>query len=306
MDSLHRGKGVLCALLAGFIYGFTPILTRLTYDGGNNGVNMTFLRGLLALPVLFVLVRAHGEDMRLTAQQVRAALLCGLGSAATTVALYMSYSYTSVGMATTLHFIYPVLIVVAGLLFFREKLGRGKAIALALAVVGVFCFMEAGSASFEGYALALSSAVTFCIYLMIMERSSLSTLFYFKLSFYLSLVTSAITGLFGAATGNITFAMTPQAWGLIVIIALCASVGALPLMQVAVRNLGAATTGILSTFEPITSIVLGILVLGESLTPVKAIGCLLILSSVVLITLAETKSPPAETKSPPLESERLG
>ena len=82
------------------------------------------------------------------------------------------------------------------------------------------------------------------------------------------------------------------------------SVGAVTLFQLGVLYVGPSTSAILSTFEPITSIVCGVLILGESLSLLKIIGCVLILSGVILITLSESKkSPPAD---PPAEDDTDG
>ena len=111
-------KGICCTLLSAVIFGFTPILVRIAYEGGANSITITFLRAWLALPLLYALMHRRHIPLRLEDSQVKHVLLLGIvGSCATTVCLYMSYNFISVGMATTLHFIYPILVSLGCALF---------------------------------------------------------------------------------------------------------------------------------------------------------------------------------------------
>ena len=144
--NLQKYKGILFTILSATIFGFTPILGRITYDGGSNGITLTFLRSILALPVLYFLVRRRGLSIRVAPSEVKKILLTGVvGSALTTILLYSSYTYISVGMATTLHFVYPLVISVACVVLFKEKMTPLKICALVLATAGIFFFADKSS-----------------------------------------------------------------------------------------------------------------------------------------------------------------
>lgn len=95
---------------------------------------------------------------------------------------------------------------------------------------------------------------------------------------------SLCTGLFGAVSGQLVLVLPPEAWVLSLMVSFFTSLGALPLFQLGVRYTGASTAAVLSTLEPITSIAVGILVLGEELSVFKWVGCVLILAGVVLVS----------------------
>lgn len=290
MKATH--KGILFTALSAVIFGFTPILARITYDGGANGTSITFLRAVLSLPVLFVLLKRKGISFRLHPTERKGILLVGIfGTSLTTILLYISYSYIPVGMATTLHFGYPMLVAAGCVCFFQEKMNAYKLTALASGTAGIALFFERGSQTgVIGMVLALLSGVTYAFYIIYVDKCGLKEMYYFKLSFYLCVMMSLVSGGFGLATGTLTLNLTPKAWLFALLVSLFTSVGAISLFQLGIKLTGAPTAAILSTLEPIISVVLGVLVLGESISVPKIVGCLFILVSVVLITLSEAKA----------------
>lgn len=287
MNATYRG--ILYTVASAAIFGFTPILTRIAYGGGANGVTMTFLRAVIALPVLFAIVRRKGIPLRVTPEELKSASLAGiLGTGATCIMLYMSYNYISVGLATTLHFIYPLLVAAACVALFRERMNGWKVCALAAGTLGIALSVDfASPGGVTGMALALLSGATYTFYIIYVDRSGLKNMYYFKLSFYLCIMMALASGVYGLLAGQLTFRLTPMAWFFAVLVSLFTSVGALSLFQLGIRYTGASTAAILSTLEPITSIILGVLVLGERISAAKLLGCACILGSVILITLAE-------------------
>lgn len=287
----YRFKGILFTSLSAVIFGFTPILGRLTYPMGSNGITLTFFRGFLCLPVLFILLKAKGISLKLTKKELGAAILLGTaGCGLTTALLYLSYSYQPVGLSTTLHFIYPAATAVGCILLFKEKLGGMKLFALVLSMAGVLMFADfqtAGTAT--GFVLAILSGFTYAFYIIFMDRSGLKEMHFFKLAFYVCCSMSVCAGLFGLFTGQLNFSLPPEAWLLSLLVSLFTSVGALPLFQLGVRYTGASTAAILSTLEPITSIIVGVFVLNEEFTLLKLAGGALILISVVLIAAAKER-----------------
>ena len=290
----ERYRGILFTALSAVFFGLTPVLARSAYDGGANGISMTFLRALLALPVLFVLVRARGVPLKMEPDEWRGVLLTGgLGTALTSILLYSSYSYIPVGMATTLHFIYPLLVAAACVFLFRERLGPLKVVALVCGAAGILLFLDRGAPGGAlGMGLALLSGVSYSFYIIYLDQSGLKNLYYFKLTFWLCAVMGVVAGGFGLLTGTLSLHLTPKAWLFACLVALFSSVGAVTLFQVGIRMIGASAAAILSTLEPITSVLLGVLVLHEELTLPKLGGCACILASVVLITLAESGRSP--------------
>lgn len=288
---MKKHLGLICAIFSALIFGFTPILGRMSYDGGSNGITLTFLRAAFAMPVLLVVIRLQGHSLALTRTQVKELFTVGIiGPSATTLLLYGSYSFIPVGIATTLHFIYPVTVAAAEVLFFRSKISLPKAAALALGLAGVMTFIDGSSrASVIGVVMALASSITYTIYMLGVEKTSLREVPQFKLSFYFCAVSLCVSGIFGTATGQLSLALTPTAWFYSFLVAMFVGVGAITLFQMAIKLVGSSTTAILSTMEPITSVILGVLLLDESMTWVKIIGCVMIFAGVIIVTVNQTR-----------------
>lgn len=291
MESRRKG-GVLAALVSAFIFGFTPILGKLSYAGGSNAVMLTFFRGLFAVPVLFVILKLQKVDLGLSRRELRDLLLVGLlGSSPTPLLLYGSYSYIPVGLATVLHFMYPLVVALAGAVLFKSRLGGAKALSLLLGTAGILLFFEGATAvGAKGLLLALASSLTYTVYMLGVERTSLRHMHYFKLSMYFCLLSVLVSGGFGLLTGQLTFRLTPEAWVYSFLVSMFVSIGAITLFQLGIMLAGASTTAILSTLEPITGVLCGVLVLGEVLSLPKIIGCALILAGVLLVTVYETRA----------------
>lgn len=159
-----------------------------------------------------------------------------------------------------------------------------------LGMAGVVLFFDgADRAGAAGLALALASAFTYSFYMLGVEHTTLRHLYHFKLTFYLSLCSMVVSSVFALCTGNMTFAISPLGWVYTILVSLLVSVVAFTLFQVAIRLSGATTTAILSTLEPITGVVLGVVVLGEALSPMKVAGCVSIIAGVLVITITGAK-----------------
>ena len=203
--------------------------------------------------------------------------------------LNMSYNYIPVGMSTTLHFVYPTFVSILCFLFYKEHIDRAKILALMISSAGILCFFQGGaSGSLVGILLALGSGLTYAFYMMSVDKWGIKDMHPMVFSLYTCLFVSIYTFLYGAMTNQVTFDLTPLSWLYTFIVAVSVSVGANAFLQVGIRYTGASTSAILSMFEPITSVVCGALILNESLSGVKLLGCALILFAVYLLTRKRT------------------
>ena len=102
------GMGFVCAILSSVLFGLMPMMTKEIYLLGGNPLSVSVYRFLFSVPFL----------------------------------LFQSYEYISSGMATTIHFIYPVLVLLGSILFFRERLTWQKGICTGLCLAGMLCFIR--------------------------------------------------------------------------------------------------------------------------------------------------------------------
>ena len=285
----NKTKGIVFGVLAAFIFGFTPILGKLTYFEGSNSMSLTFYRALLSLPFLYSMLKYKKVDFKADKIQYRKlAILALLGPTLTALSLVESYNYISVGMSTTIHYIYPVFVTAASIFIFKEKISKEKLIALLFSTIGVMMFFE-GSFNIKGVALALLSGVIFSTYLLYIDKSGTTKMFPFKITFYLSLFSSIYLFIAGTLSSRLVLFMTPKGWILTVIVAFIATFLGNTFIMISINYVGPTVTSILGLFEPITSIVMGILFLHEPITLRNVIACILILLGVLIVTLTKEK-----------------
>ena len=284
-----KQKGIIFTMIATILFGVTPAVGKLTYAMGNNGVQLAFLRHLFVLPLFLMIVIYQGQSLRLNKSQCLDVFKVGFfGNTLTIVMLYSSYEYIGVGSATVLHFLYPLFVVCMNFILYHQKLNKQQLCCLALAIIGIFCFMDSSSSSLIGALLAILSGVFFAYYMVGMDHSSIRYMSPYVFNFYLVLMNSVVIFILAFLLGRITI-LPVQAYILSGVVAILTSLVGVVLLQKGIYCLGASLTAILSTLEPITSIVVGVVWLNESLTLLKIIGCILVLFSTFILVKAQNQ-----------------
>ena len=294
-------KGCAYIIVSAVIFGCMPLMAKNIYAEGVNAISLVLLRNVLALPVLYLLLRAKKINIRPSNNgAVKRITLLGLyGSVLTPALLFYSYNYISSGMATTLHFVYPVFVLLGCAVFFHDKIGLVKGCSVLLGSVGMLFFYTPGeSAQFVGMALAIISGVTYAAYIVYLDKSGLGKEHPFKISFGMAVVCSALLGTLVALSGSLTLPKSFFGWALCLFFAMAVMVGAVALFQMGAAIVGPQRAAILSTFEPITGIAVGILAFREPFGLKTALGSMFIIAAVVLLTVFDKKAEqqiPADT-----------
>lgn len=288
-----KHTGFLAVIISGIVFGCMPLLAKIVYQNGGNAINLVFWRFFISiLPLYFILKRNKNISLRLTKREIKQVILLGsIGYAGTAVLIFLSYNYITTGMATVLHFVYPILVILGCILFYKEKINRAKIISVILCSLGILMLYDGNdSGSLLGIILAFLSGVTYAFYVIYIDKSGLKFVNPIKLTFYLSIVGALIMFVFSIATGQFTMDMTPMAWIFTTILSLVISLGAVSLLSVGIKLIGAQSASILSTLEPITSVIIGVLVFGEELGIRGLLACLLIMLSVVVVALFDKEN----------------
>ncbi|MEG0592784.1 MAG: EamA family transporter [Coprobacillus sp.] len=282
-----KNKGIIFTMIATIIFGITPIIGKLTYAMGNNGIQLAFLRHLFVLPLFLIILIYKKVSFKVSKKQLIDILKVGLiGNALTVILLYSSYSYISVGSATVLHFLYPIFVCILNFVIYKQTLNKKQLVCLVLAILGIVCFIEPSASSMFGFFLALISGVTFAYYMVGMDHSSIKEMHIFLFNFYLVLMNSFVMGILAYFTNQLSV-LPMLGYFYCLLVAIFTSFIGVVLLQKGIQLLGSSQTAILSTLEPITSIIVGIIFLNESLTFLKCIGCILILISTVVLIKSE-------------------
>ena len=136
--SQQKLRGYLFVIGSAVIFGCMPLGAKFIYANGVNAISLAFYRNLLAIPVMFLIVKKSGESLSVSRRDlVRLVILSILECVLTPTLMYSSYNYISSGLSTTLHFIYPAAVILGETLFFREKLGRRQQAAIVIILAAV-------------------------------------------------------------------------------------------------------------------------------------------------------------------------
>ena len=287
-----RTRGFAAVIASAAFFGLIPLFVKTICAGGGNTISAAFYRFLLSLPVIYAYLKIRKIPMKITKKQVLQIIVITLfGYGGTTVLLFSSYNYIPSGMSTTIHFMYPVFTILGCVLFLKEKLKPLKLLCVFLCFGGVVLFYDGGSqAGTFGMILALVSGITYAFYTIYLGQSGLQEMDSLKLIFYLNLVAAMMIGIMAGVGGNLAVDMTPKAWAVALVFASLASFIGVLGFQEGVKYIGPQTTVILSTFEPITSVIVGVLVYQESFSFKTLAGCICILASVIIVAKIKDES----------------
>ena len=284
-------KGYLFAILSAVIYGLMPLMASHIYADGVNAMTLVLLRNLLALPVLAVLSFCQQKTLKVPAKALGGmAFLAAFGCCITPVLLFSSYHYIPSGTATTIHFVYPAIVVLIGIVFLKKKAQLGTVLSLVLCVGGICLFYKPG-ADFHwgGAGLALLSGVTFAIYVAMLPVLRQEQVKGFLFTFYIALCSTVMMAIACVATDNLALPQSLAGWGWCLLFALGVTAGAVVLFQQGTFCIGPERASILSTFEPITSVVVGVVFMEEVIGLRDYVGIALVLAASVLIALFDMK-----------------
>lgn len=279
-------KGYLCGIGAAVCYGTNPLGALYLYEDGINANSVLFYRFALAVVILGMLMAARRKSLKVSRREL--SLLCALGVVFSTssITLYFSFCFMDAGIASTLLFVYPVMVAVIMALLFKERLPAVSVFAIMLALSGIAMLYHGdggATLSTRGVMLVMFSSLSYAVYIVVVNKSPLR-MSSMKLTFYVLffgmltvLTNSFITGL------HIQMLTTPRMWSCAFMLALLPTVFSLVLMTISVHETGSTPTAVMGALEPLTAVMIGVAVFGEQLTPRLAAGIVLILTAVIMI-----------------------
>lgn len=282
MNDKIRKQGIIYAILSAIAFGCLPIFATYAYKSGSNAVTVVFLRFVFSSIILLVYFLVKNTNFKVDRFILIRLLFCGVvGYASMSLTLFLSYQYISGGLATILHFIYPATVTFLSYFIFKENLNMSKIISLFLSIAGVFILVGFTTVNLNliGVILALISGVLYSIYILQIGYTKIKNIDSMVLIFYVSLFSAAGIFIFGIFTHKIYI---PIQSGFLVSMAaiVLTSTFALFTFTSAIKNIGSSNASILSTFEPITSIILSSILFNEKLTYNIVIGSVLIIISI--------------------------
>ena len=282
--------GTLCAIGAAVCYGTNPLGALNLYTEGMNTPSVLFYRFGLAWVIVAIVMLFRKESLRVDKREFLTLSALGVLFIFSSLTLYLSFRLMPAGVASTILFTYPVMTAVIMALFFRERVRLGTVTAIALSLVGVLLLYwgdPGGALSIAGVVLVLVSALTYALYIIVVDKSPLA-MSSFKINFYVLFYCAAGMALFALLSRQpLMLPPTPRAWLWVSWLAVVPAIMALVMMVYAAKYLGSTPTAILGALEPTTAVLIGVLVFSEPFTLRLLLGIVLILAAVVLVVLAK-------------------
>jgi len=284
-------KGYILVILSAVIFGTMPLMAKFIYASGVNSLTLVLLRNILSLPVIAVLAKLTGRSLKIDKNTVPSiSLIALMGSCVTPILLFSSYKFIPSGTATVFHFIYPAVVFVAEFVFLKKKLKLTNFVSLVLCIVGVCMFYAPGQKlDLTGSLIALLSGVTYAIYIVLLSEFKHKEISGFVFGFYVTAVCSIVMLFALLISGKLMLPSTMFGWLMSFVFAVAVNVGAVILFQKGTFLTGGARASILSTFEPITSVLAGIAFLGEPVGFATIVGTILVIAGGIITAISDIK-----------------
>ena len=296
MDGITRKRtiGYCAGIMAGISYGTNPLFAKPLLESGVPVLVMLFFRYGISVLLLAGWMLLKKEPFRVKGSELGLLAILGLLFACSSLFLFASYAFIPSGLATTLVYLYPVFVALI-MVFLRFYPSWQTWLSIVATFGGILLLSQpSGSAQIKplGILLAISSALSYAFYLVIVNRSK-----------RIKQVSENTLTLYALLTGAMLFAAirTVQGGGMLEGIdsradwlnltglALVPTMISLLALAISSRYIGPTKTSVLGVFEPLTAILIGTILFGEPLTPKMALGILVCVAAVVFMILRPGK-----------------
>jgi len=282
---MNRIIGIALIVLSAASFGTLAIFGRYAYADGIDTFTLLFLRftisAILMGGLLFIRREALPKGRTLL-------LLIGMGAlgyVGQSFSYLTAIRYASSGLVALLLYLYPAFVAILSSLILHEKIGPWKALALGIALGGTALTVSPEGGQLPGVLLAIAAAVIYSIYIIVgtgvMKKvsalQSSTVIFAFA-----GLVYGGLTVVNGAHLPS-----GPGGWGIIAGIVVMATVIPVVTFLAGLQRIGPTNASMLSTLEPVVTVLLSTIIFHDVLKPVTLIGGGMILGAVVLLTRSE-------------------
>ena len=283
--------GEIYAILSGLMFGLMPLITKTSYQYGSNplmsSVGFYFYGSLWLLFLISCQSIRSGTRINLLisfGDLLRILILTPL-SAGTVLLLNISYKYIDSGLATTLHFTYPIIVMLLSVSLFHIKNSLKDYLCLFLCITGIFLLYTKGEGNvqFIGVIIALFSGLMYAFFCALFDHSKVCLLPALVTTFWLSVFSFCFMVPISLLSRNFVFALSFSRFLTHCVLGLVGGLLGSLFHQLSVQMCGSVKSSMLSTIEPVTSLIVGFVVYEESFSLKKLFGISAILMSCVLL-----------------------
>lgn len=285
--------GYPAGIITGVTYGLNPLFGVPLMQGGAAVESILLFRYGIAVLLLGAFLWLTKQSFRVSLKQ--GAILLSLGGlyACSSICLFEAYNYIASGLATTLVFLFPVLVAII-MVFLKVVPSWPVWLSIGATFVGVIIMTQGESGEVAnpiGILLSIGSALAYALFIVVINRSkAISAISNTLLTFY-ALLTGVVIFFCKILFADVDITAGIEgaaAWGNLIGLAILPTIVSTATLAIATRNIGATKASVLGVFEPITAILVGTLVFGEALTTNIVVGILIAVVAVTFM-IAATK-----------------
>lgn len=294
MDTKNVVWGYVAGIITGVTYGLNPLFAKPLLSMGVSVDTMLACRYLIAVFILGVWLVFRKESLKVNKAQMWRLCILGFLFAMSSMLLFLSYNYIPAGLATTIVFLYPVIVALIMVLLKVYPTWQVW-LSILMTFVGVVILSRPSgnmALNITGLSLAAGSAIAYALYLIVVNRSRrLRTVTSLVLTFYALLIGSVVFLIHSAISGGEFMAGLDGwfCWMNLICLAVFPTLVSLLTLAMATRIIGPTRTSVLGVFEPVTAIAVGTIFFGESLTLNIIIGVLITLVAVTFMVMTGKK-----------------
>ncbi|HEX7641073.1 MAG TPA: DMT family transporter [Burkholderiaceae bacterium] len=293
---MSRTTAIFLVLLSALGFGSIAFFAKVAYASGTSPSALLALRFGMAVLMLAPVVWFKRLPLPRGAA-LAGYVLMGLLYTAQAQSYFNALIYASSGLVALLLYIYPVLVTVLAVLLGWEKADRRSMVLTAMACLGLAITLGGKlEGQPAGIALGILAAAIYAVYILLGNKLSRDT---HPLSASLVILTTAAGGnILMALIGGATLPSTTVGWTAIGAIALFSTGMAIAFFLIGVKVIGASQASILSTLEPVLTLTIGVLFLGEHVSGSQLFGGAMVLLAVTLLAQRPAAVPESDTAAP--------
>ena len=284
-------NGVFYAIISSCSFGFSPLFSLGLLAAGLSNFDVLSYRWAVAAIVLMIYAGSKGKTLKLGSfDEVWKVILLSLLRSVTSITLLLGYANIASGIASTINFMYPIVVALCMMLFFGERKSLVNIISILISIFGVYLLASGDGLKVEGgntalgLACSIISAFSFAAYYILMKQVKADKIEVVKFTTWIMLLSAVYFIICGFIfDGRITLVSDIRLWGLIAGLGLWSTMVSNFTGVKAVRRIGPTMTSILGALQPLTAVVLGVLFLDEHLGVRTIAGISIIMVTVTFI-----------------------
>ncbi|OGP70500.1 MAG: hypothetical protein A2W09_07875 [Deltaproteobacteria bacterium RBG_16_50_11] len=283
---MRKLQGIFFIIISAISFGAIALFARTAYEAGSDPISVLFFRFSIASLVMIPFVFARSITFPRGRFLLGLMLMGGLGYVGQSFCYFTALTMASAGLVAILLYLYPAIVALFSALLFKERFTGLKVLALVLALAGTLLTIgpEGGGKSL-GIALAMTAPFIYSAYILVGSRIT-KEVGILSSSAVVMISASLVFGGIVAAKG-LNVPHTVAGWGGVLAIALLSTVVAIITFFAGLERVGPTSASVLSTFEPVTTVVLAAVFMGEAVSPLRIAGGALILMAVILLAKGE-------------------